>query len=290
MSGDGEQWDPYSNHFAASERATRSHLTEHPLYGRVTPGTYDADGFEIDGRYQGSVTMLTAPHTRLENIDSYVKACSTMPTTAGDRSLGATSSKTHRSTVDAAVLAARWGTSLGTAEQTLRTTTQRGYRYLHGNLDRRFRTRQTQLRRNLLRTAVYSDTLFSDTKSVRGFTCAQLFVTSEGFEDGNVMTTKSDAYIQLNDFCREHGIPDPLVKDMAGEETEGDWKKVMKENLIKQRTTEAHSPWQNKCEMEIGELKRHCSRIRGLNKLYRLTSCKNFLKESLGTRPRRPPK
>ena len=28
----------------------------------------------------------------------------------------------------------------------------------------------------------------------------------------------------------------------------------------------------------------------GLNELYRLTSCKNFLKESLGTRPRRPPK
>ena len=27
-----------------------------------------------------------------------------------------------------------------------------------------------------------------------------------------------------------------------------------------------------------------------LNELYRLTSCKNFLKESLGTRPRRPPK
>ena len=29
MSGSGE-WDPYSNHFAASEHATRSHLTEHP--------------------------------------------------------------------------------------------------------------------------------------------------------------------------------------------------------------------------------------------------------------------
>ena len=27
-----------------------------------------------------------------------------------------------------------------------------------------------------------------------------------------------------------------------------------------------------------------------LNELYRLTSCKNFLKESLGTQPRRPPK
>ena len=37
----------------------------------------------------------------------------------------------------------------------------------------------------------------------------------------------------------------------------------------------------------------HCQLLlskKGLNKLYRLTSCKNFLKESLGTRPRRPPK
>ena len=122
MSGDGE-WELYSNHFAAAESATRSHLTEHPRYGRVAPATYDADGFEVDGRYQGSVTMVSKPHT-LEHVDSYIlNAVSTMPTTAGDRTLGATSSKTHRSTVDAAVLAVRWGTSLGTAEQTLRTTT-----------------------------------------------------------------------------------------------------------------------------------------------------------------------
>ena len=75
------------------------------------------------------------------------------------------------------------------------------------------------------------------------------------------MSTKLDAYLQLNHFCREHGIPDPLVTDMAGEETEGDWKRIVKENLIHQRTTEAYSPWQNKCEKEIGELKRHCMRI-----------------------------
>ncbi len=110
----------------------------------------------------------------------------------------------------------------------------------------------------LLRTAVYSDTLLSNTKSIRGSTCAQLFVTAEGFADGNVMSTKADAYIQLNNFCREHGIPDPLVTDMAPEETEGEWKRVVKENLIHQRTAEACSPWQNKCKNEVGELKRHC--------------------------------
>ena len=173
----------------------KSHLTEHPRH-RVVPTTFDGDGNQIDGRYQGAVTTL--PPQTSENIDLFVGAVATSRT-VGDRTIGATSSKIHRSSVDAAELAARWGTSLGTAEQTLRTTTQRGYRYLHGNQERRFRTRQTQLRRNLLRTAVYSDTLFSDTKSIRGYNCAQLFVTSEGFADGNVMSTKADAYIQLND-------------------------------------------------------------------------------------------
>ena len=260
MSGDGK-WDPYSSHFAEAKSATHSHLTEHPRHSKITPGTFDADGFRIDGRYQGSVSRIT---NTPENIDLFIGAMSTQETGRGiDRTIGATSSKIHRSAVDAAELAARWGTGLNTAAQTLCTMTQRGYRYLHGNLDRRFRTRQNQLRRTLLKTAVYSDTVFSDTKSIRGFTCAQLFVTAEGFADGNVMTTKADAYIQLNNFCREHGIPDQLVTDMAGEETEGDcWKRVVtKENLIHQRTTEAYSPWQNKCEKEIGELKRHCMRI-----------------------------
>jgi hypothetical protein len=75
------------------------------------------------------------------------------------------------------------------------------------------------------------------------------------------MSTKADAYIQLNNICREHGIPDPLVTDMAPEETEGEWKRVVKENLIHQRTTKAYSPWQNKCENEVGKLNQHCMRI-----------------------------
>ena len=231
MSGEGE-WDPYSEHFAAAESATRSHLVEHPRYAPPTQSTYDAAGAILDGRFIGAVARHEAAVAEssifaTDSMDMLIGSIPLESTTAGNRYIGATSSRTHRSSVDAAELARRWGTSLSTAETTLKTTTQRGYRYLQGSLDRRFRTRQNQLRRNLLRTAVYSDTLFSDTKSIRGMTCAQLFVTSEGFADGNVMTTKSDAYVQLNHFCRAHGIPDPLVTDMAPEETEGEWKRVV---------------------------------------------------------------
>jgi hypothetical protein len=78
----------------------------------------------------------------------------------------ATSSKDHRSKVEPEVLAHRWGTSLDIASHTLKVTTQRGLRYLEGNLSRRFRTRQAQLRYKFLRSDVYSDTLFSDVKYI----------------------------------------------------------------------------------------------------------------------------
>jgi hypothetical protein len=97
---------------------------------------------------------------------------------------GATSSKEHRSSVPAETLAQRWGTSVDIAARTtLEITTQRGIRNILSPLTRRFRTRQAQLWYPHLRTDVYSDTMFSDTKSCRGFTSAQLFVTDQDFAD-----------------------------------------------------------------------------------------------------------
>jgi hypothetical protein len=52
----------------------------------------------------------------------------------------ATSSKEHRSSVPAKVLAQRWGTSLDIAARTLKVTTQRGIRNILSPLTRRFRT------------------------------------------------------------------------------------------------------------------------------------------------------
>ena len=108
LTSDGD-WDPYSNHFAAAESATMSHLpSDHPRHrnNQRDFNTYDGDGFQLDGRYQGSVTTMSIPHTP-ENIDAIIGAVQKIKTTAGNRMIGATSSKTHRSSVDAAELAAR---------------------------------------------------------------------------------------------------------------------------------------------------------------------------------------
>jgi hypothetical protein len=158
------------------------------------------------------------------------------------------------------------GTSLTTAQETIRKTTQRGLRYLQGPITRRFRTRQKQLRNRFLNTTMYTDTLFKKVTSVRGNTCAQLFVTSEGFIAGKPMKSKADAHEVLEFVCREYGVPRLLVRDNAKEETLGDWGRVVKHNLIRQKVTEAHSGWQNRCEAEIREFRKHYQRIVSLHK------------------------
>ncbi len=183
-----------------------------------------------------------------------------------ERYFASASSKDHRSSIPPDVLSRRWGTSLEIATKTLKNTTQKGIRQLDSNLTRRFRTRQTHLRYRSLRTNVYSDTLFSEVKSARGFQCAQLFVTNQDFAQIYPMRSKADAPYKLDEFCKTFGTPQVLITDNAGEETKGEWNKVVKQYLLTQRTTEPNSGWQNRAEIEIRELKKHFRRIMHRNR------------------------
>ncbi len=180
----------------------------------------------------------------------------------GNRIIRATSSSDHRSSVTAEQLARRWGTSVTVAQNTLKVTTQRGVRFVtKENLSRRFRTRQAQLQYRHLRTNVFSDTMFSEVKSIRSNTCAQVFVTDETYSRVYPMKTKADAFVALNSFVQSVGIPKMLITDNAREEYDAEWERVRKKYLIHQRVTEPYSPWQNKAELEIRELKGHFRRV-----------------------------
>ena len=140
---------------------------------------------------------------------------------AGNRLLCATSSMDHCSSVSPEHLAWQWGTSVMVATHTLKVTTQRGIRFItKDNLSRQFRTRQAQLGHKWLRTAVYSDTMFSDIKSIRGNTCAQVYVTDQLYSRVYPMKSKADAFVTLNDFAHNVGIPNPIITDNAREETD----------------------------------------------------------------------
>jgi hypothetical protein len=80
------------------------------------------------------------------------------------------------------VLAKRWGLGLETARQTLEVTTQVGVRkYVHP-VTRRFKTRQQAIRYPRLSGKFYTDTMFSPTISLRGYTCAQIFTDGYGYD------------------------------------------------------------------------------------------------------------
>ena len=75
------------------------------------------------------------------------------------------------------------------------------------------------------------------------------------------MKTKSCAPDTLTNFIHSSGIPAWLVADNAPELTKGHWRAIVCEYHIRQTTTEPYSPWQNRAEGEIRELKRMIRRL-----------------------------
>jgi hypothetical protein len=112
-----------------------------------------------------------------------------------------------------------------------------------------------------LNIITYTDTMFSCIKSVRGYTCAQVFTDGYNFSRIYPMRAKGDAPHALMLFIHEVGIPKTILSDLALEETRGEWSRIVKQYHIDHRTTEAKSPWQNRAEAEIGELKKMTRRF-----------------------------
>lgn len=171
--------------------------------------------------------------------------------------VNANSSLNHRVDVDVSTLARCWGTGEAAVKATLQVTTQWGFRSYTMPLTQWFWMRQAQLHYPHLQTKVYSDTMFSDVKSIIGNKCAQVFVTTEGYSKAYPMKSKAEAGDKLNEFIKSIGIPEHIITDNAGEESGGSWERVCKYYLLKQTFMEPHSPWQNRAEYEIRELKKH---------------------------------
>jgi hypothetical protein len=121
-----------------------------------------------------------------------------------------------------------------------------------------------QLKYNQLGTQhgrFYSDTMFSSTKSSQGCTMGQIFVNDIGFVKLIPMKQKSEAGYALAEFIQDIGIPSSLHTDDAKELNMGSWKKIRLDHGIKQTQAEPYSPWQNRAEGSIRELKNHIRRL-----------------------------
>ena len=132
-----------------------------------------------------------------------------------ERQICGLSSRDRGPVITKEILAKRWGIGLDTAHQTLSTTTQVRVRRILHPVERRYRTRQSHLRFPTLNTKLHTDTMFSTTKSLQGYKCAQVFTNGLGYDLFYPLKKEADAANALNEVVRTIGIPKELVSDGA---------------------------------------------------------------------------
>ena len=112
---------------------------------------------------------------------------------------------------------------------------QRRYRKLWGHLSR-FST----------------DTFQSKVKSLRGNKYFQLFCNQGTFTKAYPVKSRKVAYLALDKFLHEIGVPSELHSDGAEELIHGHWDTICQRHKIYRTRNEPHSPWKNLAERTGG--------------------------------------
>ncbi len=122
---------------------------------------------------------------------------------------------------------------------------------------RHLKCRLPFLRPRRLTEGFSSDTIFPETKSVRGLMCAQIFLgVRSGYTYIVPLKNKAYAHTALQDFIRDVGAPLYIAADAAREENMGEWLTVCRTYCIPQRTSEPTYQNQNRVERRIQDIKR----------------------------------
>jgi len=229
-----------------------------------------ATGDRVQTRRLHSVTRCLSIAQILNDIESDSKLLEVSPTlndytfaqacTSAVRIAGVTV-KDRRPGIDARTLARNFGIGLNTAERTLKVTTQRGVRsVVNPTLSRRFRTNDRQFRYRRLPVEMFTDTMFSNVKSKRQNTCAQVFCTAEGWTRAYAMQKKSQAHEALSLLHQREGVPNVMIMDGSKEQVMGQFRHKCRQAGSHVKQTEPYSAWQNAAEGAIRELKRGSGR------------------------------
>jgi hypothetical protein len=180
------------------------------------------------------------------------------------QNIQAINTQTRKLSKPDSVIARIFTCSPSVATKTRSVTTQKGKRSVTEHLTHRYKTKQAALRYNQLggrHGQFYSDTFFSSIKSIQGNTMGQLFINDIGFYHFIPMKRQSEAGDTLLEFIQEIGVPSSLHTNDAKELTSGKGEQVRRDHGIKQTIAEPYSPFQNRTEVNIRELKKHVRHI-----------------------------
>ena len=161
----------------------------------------------------------------------------------------------------ASKLSKLWGIGLDTARKTIEATTQKGVKTVSfPNVERRWPTGDRPLRYRRLHHKVFHDTLKSNVISLRGNKFSEMYATDFGWSRNFPMVKESDVHETLDLFLSRYGIPEALVSDGAKAYQGGKFKQRAREAGCYCKVTDPYSPWQNRAETEIREVKRLAGR------------------------------
>ena len=119
-----------------------------------------------------------------------------------------------------------------------------------------YKTRVWCLRPMRIDDVMYSDTFFSSIKSIRNFSCFQLFAfKTTKFTKVMLMSRKSQAPEKYEDVIRHYGAPNKTVTDNAKECMGIRWTTVNRKYCIETGLTVPHHQHQNFAEGEGGNMK-----------------------------------
>ena len=102
-----------------------------------------------------------------------------------------------------------------------------------------------------------SDTFFASEKSIRNFTCVQLFFhVMTGFLFVRCMRREAHSHGAYQDFVRKVGAPNLLLTDNSQTQIGEKWTKTSsRDNITKQVATAPHNQQQNQAERKIRDMK-----------------------------------
>ena len=105
---------------------------------------------------------------------------------------------------------------------------------------------------------MFMDTYFASKKlgpSMRGYTCAQLFVTDFGWCKVKPMKLRSELPLVLKSVFKEDGVPEKMICDGAPEQVSGEAARLCQLADCTVQQLERGTLWSNRAEGNVGIVK-----------------------------------
>ena len=150
-----------------------------------------------------------------------------------------------------------WRIPYDDAARTLEVTTQWIRQDPDSSLSRNAGTNDRAVRYRRISSKFFTDTLFATkmAKSLRGNTCAQIFVSDKDFIALYPMKKEAEYFLALKEFSKDVGAPDVLVCDSAKTQKKREVKDFCTQIGTTLNILEAETQWANRSELWVGLVK-----------------------------------